>query len=62
MIDALLHNFISMPGKKHLPKASAKDNRMYEHIRDSEKKEGRSTKVAKRIAAATVRKNQSEKK
>lgn len=50
-----------MPGKNHLSKATAKDNRMYEHIRQSEKKEGRSAKVAKRIAAATVRKHQNKK-
>ncbi len=35
---------------------SAKDERQYEHIKDSEKKLGRSTKRAKQIAAATVNK------
>ena len=35
---------------------SAKDERQYEHIKDSEKKEGRSMKRAKQIAAATVNK------
>ena len=40
-----------------MPQAwSAKDERQYEHIKDSEKKEGRSTKRAKQIAAATVNK------
>ena len=40
-----------------MPKAwSAKDERQYEHIKDSAKKEGRSTKRAKQIAAATVNK------
>ena len=40
-----------------MPKAwSAKDERQYEHIKDSEKKEGRSLKRAKQIAAATVNK------
>ena len=40
-----------------MPKAwSAKDERQYEHIKDSEKKEGRSAKRAKQIAAATVNK------
>ena len=38
---------------------SNKDERQYEHIKSSEKKEGRSTKVAKRIAAATVNKQRS---
>ena len=40
-----------------MPKAwSNKDERQYEHIKDSAKKSGRSTKTAKRIAAATVNK------
>jgi hypothetical protein len=40
-----------------MPKAwSNKDERQYEHIKESAKKEGRSTKTAKRIAAATVNK------
>lgn len=47
-----------MPRGKHLPKASAKDQRQYEHILESEMKRGRSKPVAKRIAAATVRKGQ----
>ena len=36
-----------------------KDERQYEHIKDSEKKEGRSVKRAKQIAAATVNKRRS---
>jgi len=36
-----------------------KDERQYEHIKDSEKKEGRSAKRAKQIAAATVNKRRS---
>ena len=40
-----------------MPQAwSAKDERQYEHIKESEKKEGRSMKRAKQIAAATVNK------
>lgn len=40
-----------------MPKAwSDKDERQYEHIKSGEKKRGRSAKVAKRIAAATVNK------
>jgi hypothetical protein len=35
---------------------SAKRARQYEHIKDSAKKQGRSTKRAKEIAAATVNK------
>jgi len=36
-----------------------KDERQYEHIKASEKKEGRSSKRAKSIAAATVNKRRS---
>ena len=40
-----------------MPKAwSAKDERQYEHVKESEKKEGRSTERAKEIAARTVNK------
>ena len=35
---------------------SAKRERQYEHIKDSERKQGRSTKRAKEIAARTVNK------
>ena len=39
---------------------SAKRGRQYEKIKASAKKQGRSTKTAKRIAAATVNKQRSE--
>ena len=40
-----------------MPKAwSAKRERQYEHVKESEKKQGRSTRRAKQIAAATVNK------
>ena len=39
---------------------SAKRKRQYEHIKESEKKEGRSTKRAKEIAARTVNKQRRE--
>ncbi|HEX5473057.1 MAG TPA: hypothetical protein VFX12_00225 [Vicinamibacterales bacterium] len=39
---------------------SPKRKRQYEHIKESEKGEGRSTKAAERIAAATVNKQRSE--
>lgn len=43
-----------------MPQAwSSKDERQYEHIKDSESKQGRSAKTAKRIAAATVNKQRS---
>ena len=38
----------------------AKRERQYEHIKDSEKKQGRSTDRAKEIAARTVNKQRSE--
>jgi hypothetical protein len=45
-----------------MPKAwSAKRERQYEHVKDSEKKQGRSTKRAKEIAARTVNKQRAEK-
>jgi hypothetical protein len=43
-----------MPQKQHLPSVSDKEQRMYEHIKASELKQGRPTKRAKAIAAATV--------
>jgi len=40
-----------------MPKAwSSKDERQYEHVKASEKKEGKSTERAKEIAARTVNK------
>ena len=50
-----------MPQKEHLPSVSDKEQRMYEHIKKSEIKEGRPLKRAKAIAAATVNKHHSEK-
>src|SRR4051794_41435993 len=44
-----------------MPKSwSDKRERQYEHIKDSEKKEGRSTKRAKEIAARTVNKQRAQ--
>jgi hypothetical protein len=48
-----------MPGKKHVRGATAKQNRQYDHIKESELKRGRSTKRAKEIAARTVNKQKS---
>jgi hypothetical protein len=48
---------LGLRGGFEMPKAwSAKRERQYEHIEDSEKKHGRSTKRAKEIAARTVNK------
>ena len=43
-----------MPQKEHLPSVSTKEQRMYEHVKESELDQGRSPKRAKAIAAATV--------
>lgn len=45
-----------MPKGKHLAGASGKRQRQYEHIKDSAKERGTSTKRAKEIAARTVNK------
>jgi hypothetical protein len=50
-----------MPGKQHMSGRSSKENRMYEHIKESEKGQGRSTGRAKEIAARTVNKYHSSK-
>jgi hypothetical protein len=52
---------VDMTQKEHLPSVSDKEQRMYEHIKDSEKKQGRSPARAKAIAAATVVKHHNEK-
>jgi Rho termination factor, N-terminal domain len=45
-----------------MPKAwSGKRERQYEHVKQSEKKQGRSTKRAKEIAARTVNKQRAQK-
>ena len=49
-----------MPKKEHLPNVSDKEQRMYEHIKSSERESGRSLKRAKSIAAATVVKHHNE--
>jgi hypothetical protein len=49
-----------MPQKEHLPRVSDKEQRMYEHIKSSELKQGRSKDRAKAIAAATVVKHHNQ--
>jgi hypothetical protein len=46
-----------MPQKKHLRGVSDKEQRMYEHIKQSAKKEGRYGKRADEVAARTVLKH-----
>jgi Rho termination factor, N-terminal domain len=43
-----------------MPSWSKKDERQYEHVKESELKEGRSTARAKEIAARTVNKHRRE--
>jgi hypothetical protein len=50
-----------MPAKQHLPSVSDKEQRMYEHIKEGERKRGRPLKRAKAIAAATVNKHHNAK-
>ena len=49
-----------MPQKEHLSRVSDKEQRMYEHIKKSELKQGRSKDRAEEIAAATVVKHHNE--
>jgi len=46
-----------MPGRKHLRGVSAKEQRQYEHIKESAQRSGRYGKRAKEVAARTVMKN-----
>lgn len=49
-----------MPGKKHMQGVGSKEQRMYEHIKDSAEKSGRYGKRAKEVAARTVMKHHKE--
>ena len=49
-----------MPGRKHLRGVGEKEQRMYEHIKESAKKEGRYGKRTEEVAARTVMKHHSE--
>jgi len=46
-----------MPGRKHLRGVSAKEQRQYEHIKESAQRSGRYGKRAKEVAARTVLKS-----
>jgi hypothetical protein len=50
-----------MPGRKHLSQRSDKENRMYEHVKESEQNRGASADRAKEIAARTVNKHHAKK-
>jgi hypothetical protein len=45
-----------MPGRKHLRGVSAKEQRQYEHIKESAQRSGRYGRRAKEVAARTVMK------
>lgn len=47
----------TMPGKEHVRGVGAKEQRMYEHIKESAQKEGRYGKRAEEVAARTVLKH-----
>ena len=49
-----------MPGKQHLKGVGPKEQRMYEHIKESAEKEGRYGKRAEEVAARTVLKHHRE--
>lgn len=51
-----------MPANEHLPNVSDKEQRMYEAVKKSEQKTGKSLKTSKSIAAATVVKHHNESK
>jgi hypothetical protein len=53
---------VIMPRKKHLRGASKKQQRQYEHIKESAERSGRYGKRAKEVAARTVMKQRSKKK
>ena len=50
----------AVPQKQHLPTVSDKEQKMYEHVKASERQRGHSLKESKAIAAATVTKHHNE--
>ena len=50
-----------MPGRHHLRGVSDKEQRQYEHIKESAQKSGRYGKRAKEVAARTVMKEHKQK-
>jgi len=50
-----------MPGQQHLRGVGAKEQRQYEHIKESAQKEGRYGKRAAEVAARTVMKQHKSK-
>jgi hypothetical protein len=50
-----------MPGSKHLKGVGSKEQRQYEHIKESAERSGRYGKRAKEVAARTVLKQHKQK-
>jgi hypothetical protein len=50
-----------MPGRKHLKGVGEKEQRQYEHIKESAEKSGRYGKRASEVAARTVMKEHKQK-
>ena len=50
-----------MPGKKKLPGVGKKEQRQYEHIKESAERSGRYSARAKEVAARTVMKQHKKK-
>jgi hypothetical protein len=50
-----------MPGRKHLRGVSDKEQRQYEHIKESAQRSGRYGRRAKEVAARTVMKSHRQK-
>ncbi len=50
-----------MPGRQHLQGVSSKEQRQYEHIKESARESGRYGRRAKEVAARTVLKQHKEK-
>ncbi len=50
-----------MPKGKHMPGVSSKEQRQYEHIKESAQKSGRYGRRAKEVAARTVMKQHKQK-
>ncbi len=49
-----------MPGGKHVKGVGSKEQRMYEHIKESAEKSGRYGGRAKEVAARTVKKHHAQ--
>jgi hypothetical protein len=60
-VDATNQRSNVMPEKKHLRGVGAKEQRQYEHIKESAEKSGRYGKRAEEVAARTVMKEHREK-